>query len=238
MARLIRYRGKLKGYFFVMKFHRLIPGKLLVFLGQLSELSKWISKHKDFSYSDFYTDSFDYHKRLELYKNIIEKENITGDIDYFEFGVASGSSFGWWLNAIRDEKSRFYGFDTFTGLPEDWGSFKKGDMSNNNEAPKFNDNRHTFYQGLFQQTLPGFLKSYQGNRRKIIHMDADLYSSTLFVLTSLSPFINKGDIIMFDEFNVPLHEYKAFTEWTDSYYIKCEILGAINNYYQTSFKII
>jgi len=69
-------------------------------------------------------------------------------------------------------------------------------------------------------------------------MDADLYSSTLYALTTLSPFIQKGDIIFFDEFNVPLHEFKAFTEWTRSFYIDYEVLGSVNNFYQVAIKII
>lgn len=56
-------------------------------------------------------------------------------------------------------------------------------------------------------------------------MDADLYSSTLYAFTMLSPIIQKDDIIIFDEFNVPLHEFKAFTEWTRSFYIDYEVLG-------------
>ena len=41
-------------------------------------------------------------------------------------------------------------------------------------------------------------------------MDADLYSSTLYVLTMLAPYLKAGDIVMFDEFTVPRHEYLAF----------------------------
>jgi hypothetical protein len=73
---------------------------------------------------------------------------------------------------------------------------------------------------------------------KIIHMDADLYTSTLFVLTSVSPVLRKGDIIIFDEFNVPMHEFKAFSEWISSYYIKYEVIGAGNNFYQIAIRII
>jgi O-methyltransferase len=42
---------------------------------------------------------------------------------------------------------------------------------------------------------------------------------------------------MFDEFNVPLDEFKAFKIWVDSYYIEYEVLGEVNNYYQTVIKI-
>jgi hypothetical protein len=69
-------------------------------------------------------------------------------------------------------------------------------------------------------------------------MDADLYNSTLFVLTSISHLLEKGDIVIFDEFNVPMHEFKAFSEWTSSYYIKYEVVGAVNNFYQLAIKIL
>jgi hypothetical protein len=69
-------------------------------------------------------------------------------------------------------------------------------------------------------------------------MDADLYTSTLFVLTSISPILNKGDIIIFDEFNVPMHEFKAFSEWIKAYYIQYEVIAAVNNYYQIAIQII
>ena len=42
---------------------------------------------------------------------------------------------------------------------------------------------------------------------------------------------------MFDEFNVPMHEYKAFREWSDSFYIKYRVLGGVNNFYQTAIMI-
>jgi O-methyltransferase len=68
-------------------------------------------------------------------------------------------------------------------------------------------------------------------------MDADIYSATLYVLTSISPYLSANDIIIFDEVNVPMHEFKAFTEWVKSYYINYEVLAASNNYYQLAIKI-
>ncbi len=110
-------------------------------------------------------------------------------------------------------------------------------MSNSCQPPEIEDNRVKFYQGLFQQTLNGFLKSYVPNERRIIHLDADLYSATIYVLTTITPILRKGDILFFDEFNVPLHEFKAFTEWTTSFYIDYEVIGSVNNFHQVAFRI-
>jgi hypothetical protein len=233
-----RLRGRLKGVFFLLKGHVFLPGNFLRFLAQLASLSAWISRNRKIAYSDFYSARFDYSKRYDLYAYLAEKEKLNCPLSYLEFGVSKGVSFRWWAEHITDPAARFYGFDTFTGLPEDWGSFRKGDMDNRNEPPQMDDTRCRFYQGLFQQTLPGFLKSFDPAGRKLVHMDADLYSSTLYVLTSISPYLKGGDIIIFDEFNVPMHEFKAFSEWVSSYYIRYEVLGATNNFYQVAIRII
>ena len=229
---------KFKYYFFKYGIHHLLPGKKLKFLGHLSTLSKWISDHKDLAYTDFPSKNFVYNNRYGLYEFIINTELQNQSVDYLEFGVSTGNSFRWWVENYKNEDSRFYGFDTFTGLPEDWGPFKKGDMSNGNEPPVIDDNRHKFYQGLFQTTLYEFLETFQSDKKKVIHLDADLYTATLFVLTTLAPYLNKGDILLFDEFNVPNHEYKAFIEWVDSFYINYEVLGQVNNYYQVAMRLV
>jgi O-methyltransferase len=233
-----RLRRKLKGLFFVFKLHRIVPHWLFGFVSMMGAISKWISNQKNIEFNDFYTTRFNYAKRNDLYTYLIDKEGLNGPIDFLEFGVSKGLSFRWWAEHINYSGASFFGFDTFSGLPEDWGSFKKGDMDNKNEPPMMNDERCTFYQGLFQQTLPEFLKLYRSEKRKVIHMDADLYSSTLFVLTSLSPFLRKEDIILFDEFNVPMHEFKAFSEWVKSYYINYQVIGAVNNFYQVAIRIV
>ncbi len=110
-------------------------------------------------------------------------------------------------------------------------------MSSGEELPEIVGDRHQFHTGLFQQSLLPFLVSFENNKRKIIHMDADLYTATLYVLTLLTPYLKKGDILFFDEFNVPMHEFKAFDEWTKSFYINYEVLGGVNNYYQVAIKI-
>lgn len=230
-------RRKLKYYFYKYRLHRFVPSEPLLFLGHLSAASKWINEQKDVPFSNFPLKTYDYGARYRLYDFILEKEIKAAPIDYLEFGVANGKSFLSWVEKAKHPDSRFYGFDTFSGLPEDWGPFKKGTFSTNNAVLETNDTRCQFYEGLFQATLFDFLSSYDSNHKKVLHLDADLYTATLFVLTTLSPLLKKGDIIIFDEFNVPLHEIKAFQEWVNAFYINYTVIGESNNYFQLAVRI-
>jgi O-methyltransferase len=158
-------------------------------------------------------------------------------IDYFEFGVASGLSFKWWLQRNGNSSSRFFGFDTFEGLPEKWGPYEKGAMAHTLESLNINDLRTSFYKGLFQETFIPFLEQYDNRNRKLIHIDSDLFSSALFVMTQLYRFLKPGDILLFDEFAVPQHEFFAFKIFTESFYVDYEVIGAANNYLFVAIKI-
>lgn len=218
--------------------HNFLPASVLKKSGYTADLSKWIRKYKgELTFTSFPYSGFDNQLRYKLYEHLITTEDLDNQIDYLEFGVSKGASFRWWVENIKHVDARFFGFDTFTGLPEDWGHFKAGDMSNGNEPPKIEGSRHTFYQGLFQDTLPKFMKTYNSDNRKIIHLDADIFSATLFVLTTFSHLIKPGDILLFDEFNVPTHEFMAFKHWTESFYINYTVLGEVNNFYQTAIRI-
>jgi hypothetical protein len=203
----------------------------------LTKFSLWVSKNRKLAFNDF-PSKWDYNKRYNLYKWVIEHEKLdTTPINYMEFGVAQGYSFKWFMQQNNHPESRFYGFDTFTGLPEDFGLFKKGQFNNNNEPPKIDDARGKFYQGLFQQTVPSFVKELNNSRKNVVMMDADIYSATLYTLASLAPYLKEGDLIFFDEFSVPTHEFKAFLDFTQSYYINLELLAATNNYYFVAFRV-
>ena len=228
-----------KSLFIKLQLHRIFQ----VFTGLLSNLlyltkfSAWAYKNRKVEYNDFFS-KWDYSKRNAMYQWVIDKEQLNANINYLEFGVAAGHSFIWWLDKINNPESRFYGFDTFDGLPEDWGPFKKGSFSNNNKVPEIKDSRGKFFTGLFQQTLPDFLKEFDNNKRNVIMMDADLYSATLYALTMLSPYLKKGDIIFFDEFVVPTHEFKAYIDFVQSHYINLQLIAAANNYYFVAFKVV
>ena len=204
----------------------------------MSKLSKWRNETKVNGYNDWYQAKWEYSRRYNLYEEISKAEKLdTSSIDYFEFGVCGGHSFKWWLEYNKNADSKFYGFDTFEGLPEAFGPFGKGSMAVALESLNINDTRASFYKGLFQDTLVPFLEQYKSQRKKLIHLDADLFSATLFSLSQLYRYLNDGDILLFDEFAVPKHEFMAFKIFTESFYVDYEVIGAANNYLFLAVKI-
>jgi O-methyltransferase len=204
----------------------------------MGHLSQWRKQHPVKGFNDFYQETWDYNRRYSLYEAIAKQEGLFEQpIDYFEFGVAGGYSFNWWLQHNTNPKSRFFGFDSFEGMPEKWGSFEKGSMAYAVESMQIADRRAALYKGLFQESLPPFLEEYQGVNRRLVHLDADLFSSTLFTLSQLYRFLKPGDIILFDEFAVPRHEFLAFKIFTESFYVEYEVIGAANNYVFVAVKI-
>lgn len=144
-----------------------------------------------------------------------------------EFGVHSGKTISQLRNSLNSQYELF-GFDSFEGLPEDWtGTWaKKGDMSTNGVIP--NIERVTFYKGWFVDTIPEYKKIAQPIA--LLHVDCDLYSSTIDVLYGLKDFIKSGTVIVFDEWyynhkdieQYRDHEQKAFKEWVNEFNIQYE----------------
>lgn len=169
--------------------------------------------------------------RYKMY-DFINKEvvGLNNAIDYFEFGVFEGKSIKYWVEINSAPNSRFFGFDTFSGLPETWHIFtrsiKKNTFDMKGTIPDINDSRVEFIKGLFQDTLPKFLLYYKNKNRILIHNDSDLYSSTLFVLTFANNIIVPGTIIIFDEFSSILSEFRALEDYCLAYGRNYEVVGA------------
>jgi O-methyltransferase len=209
-------------------------------LSNFSLFTVWVNnvnKDKGLLINDFYTAGRDHSRRYKLYEKVADKLGLADKkINYLEFGVASGSSFKWWINCNKNKESNFTGFDTFEGLPESWGGYKKGDMSF--KIPDITDERAEFYKGLFQVTFIPFLdKTRFSESLTIVHLDADLFSSTIFVLSQVYKYLKTGDLILFDEFCVPNHEFLAYKIFTESFGVKLKLLGAVNNFYQVAFLV-
>jgi methyltransferase family protein len=129
-----------------------------------------------------------------------------------EFGVAGGKTLRSIVAGLPGRE--IFGFDVFTGLPEDW-------------RPRFAQGRFaqqtipsvpgaTLIEGLFEDTLPSFLEDHPADVA-FIHLDADLYSSTKTVLDLLGDRLVPGTVVLLDEyFNYPgwqEGEYRAWAEF-------------------------
>jgi O-methyltransferase len=177
-------------------------------------------------------------KRTDLYQHLLDQIGAK-PITYLEFGVYRGESFKFWVEGNNHPESRFSGFDTFTGLPEDWLSdHPEGAFSTGGVVPAVNDPRAKFVPGLFQDTLYGYLDASPplGNRL-VVHLDADLYSATLFVLTALDRFLRPGSILVFDEFASLNHEYEAWRDYRRSFPHKWKGLGSTPGAMQVAMEL-
>ena len=141
---------------------------------------------------------------------------------FYEFGVWNGISF---KHLIKTFKKGF-GFDTFTGIPEDWHNKPSGSYSSFGSVPKIKGGE--FIAGKFENTLPKFF-SQKKPMASLINFDADLYTSTLCALNYSNKVIDEKSILIFDEFlmndNWEKDEYKALNEFCDSLSISYDVIA-------------
>jgi hypothetical protein len=144
-----------------------------------------------------------------------------------EFGVYSGNTVTQLKNLLKNEYEIF-GFDSFEGLPEDWvgTSLTKGFFNLKGQIPSIDG--VTFFKGWFVDTILEYKKI--AKPIALLHIDCDLYSSTIDVLYGLKEFIVPGTVIVFDEWYYNFndveenrqHEQKAFYEWVKDFNINYE----------------
>jgi len=119
------------------------------------------------------------------------------------------------LSAEKKERT-FYGLDSFKGFPcpsqEDasYRNPKKGEWSGTSQDDitsilkraglngKFIKNKIKFIEGFFEHTLG----SFNPPKIALLHVDVDLYSSYKIVLEKLFPYVQKGGVVLFDEYNL------------------------------------
>ena len=98
----------------------------------------------------------------------------------------------------------------------------------NGAVPKVKPNVK-IYKGLFEEALPNFIEILGPRKIDIIHLDADTYKPTSFVLKMVSNNLRDGTIIIFDEFfgypNFQLHEFKAWEEFQTEFKIEFEYIS-------------
>ena len=184
-----------------------------------------------FMRASFFRDEL---KRLKTFEVCFDKLAASGDVgDYLEFGVARGASMissHRFANRHRLDEMRFFAFDSFAGLPSDEEQFTQGDMAYSQK-----DFLHFCRKagvGLQRVTpVPGFFDATLTNEmltkldimpgRHLVHVDCDLYESTVLVLRFVEPILEAGSIIVFDDWHSfdykdnpeDWGEQRAFREW-------------------------
>jgi hypothetical protein len=139
--------------------------------------------------------------------------------DYAQFGVYRGRTARMILDLMSPGR-KLHLFDSFEGLPEDWtrkqkmGAFRL----DNEEIPNFDPDRVIMHKGWFKDTIPGWA-GQSTLPLAFIHLDADLYSSTVDVLFNIDSLILKGTIILFDEYagRKQDDEHRALLAWAEKF---------------------
>lgn len=162
--------------------------------------------------------------------------------DYLEFGVFRGDTF---RNAIRAAqqgfrateegrfRGRFFAFDSFEGLPEvaSMGDgvnlYARGEFSASREDFENNLGRllHEFpveiVPGWFGETLTAQTAERLGLRKAaFVNVDCDLYESAVPVLEFVTPLLQTGTILYFDDWfsyrgSMDHGEPRAAREWLE-----------------------
>jgi O-methyltransferase len=132
---------------------------------------------------------------------------------YYEFGMFRGFSF-WFAEWISREHTgqdfRFYGFDSFEGLPESEvdRNWKKGNYAAPLEFVTGMLKRHgtdfsrvKLYKGFFSKQLFESLRQTEVFSPCAIGViDCDLYESTVEVLDFIKDYLVPGSILIFDDY--------------------------------------
>src|SRR6516164_2042380 len=135
----------------------------------------------------------------ELIDFALEQARSSGH--YLEFGVFSGGTIR--HIARRKRAAVIHRFDSFEGLPEPWSGFTLGQrvFSRGGHLPRVPANV-VLHKGWFKDTVPQWCRETD-RPIAFIHIDCDLYSSTVDILTGLAQRLQRGTVILFDIFQLP-----------------------------------
>lgn len=147
-----------------------------------------------------------------IHTTVKKTEKIEGDVA--EVGVYKGGS----AKLIREAtKKPLHLFDTFEGLPklcakDDARQFQKGSYSASFESVKkylINYPNVHFYKGLF----PATAEPAKGKKFSFVHLDVDIYESTLNCLKFFYPRMSRGGGIISHDYSNSKGVKKAFDEF-------------------------
>jgi O-methyltransferase len=165
--------------------------------------------------------------------------NINGEI--VECGTWKGGMIAGIAEVLGPDRNYFL-FDSYEGLPDATEKDGKSafDYQQNKNSPGYYDNCTASQQsaidamrlsgaknvkitkGWFNETLP---KQQFKNGIAILRMDADWYDSTMDILTNLFPQMNKGGVIIIDDY----YHWEGCTRAVHDYLSKQECTEAITS---------
>lgn len=176
-------------------------------------------------------------ERRRIFMSIARFAHINRPIDgyYFEFGSHEANTmrmawesfqhlFGW----------NFVSFDSFEGLPEmedfDRSSiFTPGNLSTSDQEFVRRVTQHGMprdrlrvVKGFYDDSLTDTLRDdLLPAKAAVVYIDCDLYKSTVPVLKFIRPFLQKGTVIVFDDWNCyharpDSGERRAWAEFTSA----------------------
>jgi len=162
---------------------------------------------------------FEKHPQLVEYAlSQIDKDGLV-----LEFGVGRGKSMRWIAPRIDGP---VHGFDSFEGIQEHWNGNPIGAFAQK-KLPKVPENVE-FHVGYFDATLPGFLEKH-AEPVTFLHVDCDLYSSTVTIFDALGERLQPGAIVLFDEYynfhRWQQHEFRAFKEFVEKKRVRYEYIA-------------
>lgn len=148
----------------------------------------------------------------QIYAAVRKTEKIAGDVA--EVGVYKGGSA---RLICETTKKPLHLFDTFEGLPDlcdmdNSEQFHKGDYSAQLESVKEYLKKYPnvyFYKGLF----PATSEPVKNKKFSFIHLDVDIYESTVSCLQFFYPRMNKGGVIVSHDYQGSMGVKKAIDEF-------------------------
>jgi O-methyltransferase len=185
----------------------------------------------------FYTLSPGLPKALQAAMAELEADGLMHRTDYYEFGVFRGYALYTAQLAARElgaDSMRFYGFDSFKGLPAvpapdaNGSMFFSGQFSCSRvfveDALRKNGadlSSITLVEGFFEDSLTPELRTQHPFRPVgVAVIDCDLYASTVPVLSWLDDLLQPGSILMMDDWRAfgdraDKGQQRALNEWLE-----------------------
>lgn len=161
------------------------------------------------------------YQTFALLREIVPAEGLL-----LEFGVRNGHTLTYLAELFGAR--RWYGFDSFEGLPEAWHKEEAGSYSALGRLPPMPAHVELI-AGWFAETLPPF-KAAHPEPIAFMNVDCDLYSATKTIFDALDRQIVPGTVIVFDEYignkTWREDEFKAFQEWVVAHGVRYQYLVA------------